>query len=170
MEGLQGFLGDVGSAYKQVKREARSNDIIDFIESNWKLFSATRGAVSAAKAQLGQQTTYSVDAFCDLLGIPTFVYFKRSPVVDIGGALLDFGKSKLLELFKKCMTAQTNHEAVLFVVAGKKSLCITNMQTHFETTNYDFRFWDDTTEIHVFKAADAQLRLPNLFNPKEDPQ
>lgn len=168
MDGLAGFLGDVGSAYKQVKREERSNDIIEFIESNWRLFVARRAAMTAAKEQLGQQTMYSVDAFCDLLGIPTNVYFKRSPVVDIGGALLDFGKSKLFELFKKCTDAQPSHEAVLFVVAGKKSLCITNMQTHFETTNYDFRYWDDTIEIHVFKAADAPLRLPNLFNPKED--
>jgi hypothetical protein len=122
----------------------------------------------AAKEQLGRDTTYSVDSLCDLLGIPTFVYFKRSPVADIGGALLDFGSSKLFELFNKCIAAQPSHEAVLFVVAGKKSLCITNMQTHFETTNYDFRYWNDKTEIHVFKAADAQLRLPNLFNPKED--
>lgn len=168
MDNINSFLSDIGTAYKQVKREQKSNDIIEFIEEHWKLFVPRRSAMVAAKEQLGQQTTYSVDSFCDLLGIPTNVYFKRSPVIDIGGALLDFGKSKLLELFKKCVEAQPSHEAVLFVVAGKKSLCITNMQTHFETTNYDFRYWDDTIEIHVFKAADAPLRLPNLFNPKED--
>lgn len=166
--GLQGFLGDVGAAYKQVKREQKSNDIIDFIGNNWKLFVPRRSDIALALSQLGSQTVWSVDALCDLLGIPNFVYFKRSPVVDIGGALLDFGKSKLYELFSKCTAAQPSHEAVMFVVAGKKSLCITNMQTHFETTNYDFRYWDDTMEIHVFKAQDAALRLPNLFNPKEN--
>ena len=168
MEGLKGFMADVGAAYKQVKREQKHNDIIEFIEANWKLFVPRRSDMQAAKEQLGQQTQYSVDCFCDLLGIPGFVYFKRSPVVDIGGALLDFGKSKLFELFNRCVQMQSSHEAILFVVAGKKSLCITNMQTTFETTNYDFRYWNENIEVHVFKAQDAALRLPNLFNPRED--
>ena len=170
MDGLQGFLGDIGAAYKQAKREQKSNDIIDFIETNWKLFVSKRADMAAAREQIGTTLPATVDAFCDLLAIPNFVYFKRSPVADIGGALLDFGKSKLFELFTKCASSQPSHEAVLFIVAGKKSICITNMQTTFETTNYDFRYWNENLEVHVFKATDAPLRLPNLFNPRENNQ
>ena len=166
MEGLQGFLGDIGAAYKEEKRKQRSNDIIDFIAANWRFFTPTRSAMNAIVSQLGQQVPYTVDAFCDQLGIPSNVYFKRSPVADIGATLLDFEGSKLFELFQGCLKA--HREACLFVVAGKKSVVITNMQLHFETVRYDFRYWDGDNEIHVFKASEAAERLPNLFNPKEN--
>lgn len=168
MEGLQGFLGDLGAAYKEEKRKQRSDDIVEFIRANWRFFAPTRAAMSAAYSQLGQQVPYTVDALCDQLGIAANVYFKRSPVADIGGTLLDFEGSKLFELFQKCISAQKGREACLFVVAGKKSICITNMQLHFETVKYDFRYWDGDNEIHIFKASEAAERLPNLFNPKEN--
>lgn len=168
MEGLQGFLSDLGAAYKEEKRKQRSNDIIEFIAANWRLFTPTKAAMNAIVQQLGQQVPYTVDALCDQLGIPANVYFKRSPVADIGGTLLDFEGSKLFELFQKCLSAQKSREACLFVVAGKKSICITNMQLHFETVKYDFRYWDGDNEIHIFKSSEAAERLPNLFNPKEN--
>ena len=165
MEGLQGFLGDIGAAYKEQRRQQRSNDIIDFIAANWKFFTPTRAAMNAIVSQLGQQVPYTVDALCDQLGLPNNVYFKRSPVADIGGTLLDFEKSKLFELFQGCL--KNHRETCLFVVAGKKSVVITNMQLHFETVKYDFRYWDGDHEIHIFKVSEAAERLPNLFNPKE---
>ena len=168
MEGMSGFFSDLGTAYKQQRRIQKSNDIITFIIDNWKLFTKTRAEMQAYAQQLGQQLPYTVDALCDQLGIPSFVYFKRSPVADIGGTLLDFENSKLMQLFTTCMNSVPNHEACLFIVAGKKSICITNMQTHFETCKYDFRYWDGDTEIHIFKASEAANRLPNLFNPREN--
>ena len=168
MEGLQGFLGDIGAAYKQQKRQQKSDDIIDFISTNWRLFVPCRADMVAVTSQLGSQLPYSVDALCDALAIPTNVYFKRSPVSDIGGTLLNFEQSKLFDLFQKCKQASSNREACLFIVAGQKSICITNMQTHFETCKYDFWYRDSDNEIHIFKAIEAQTRLPNLFNPREN--
>ncbi len=168
MDGIQGFLGDLGAAYKQEKRIQKSNDIIDFIATHWRFFVAKRATMQGVMQQLGGPVPFTVDSLCDQLGIPQFVYFKRSPVADIGGTLLDFEGSKLYELFNKCIQNAPHHEACLFVVAGKKSICITNMQIHFETCKYDFRYWDGDTEIHIFKASEAAERLPNLFNPKEN--
>ena len=167
MEGLQGFMSDLGAAYKEQKRKERSNDIIEFIRANWRFFAPSRAAMNAAYSQLGQNgIPFTVDGLCNQLGIPTNIYFKRSPVADIGGTLLDFEASKLFELFKSCL--KHHREACMFVVAGKKSVCITNMQQHFETVRYDFRYWDGDLEVHVFKATEAAERLPNLFNPKEN--
>lgn len=162
------FMANVSTAWKQQKRLQKSDDIMNWIVENWKLFCSRRTEMSAAVSQLGQQVPYTVDALCDLLGIPNNVYFKRSPVTDVGGTLLSFGKSKLLELFKKCREAQKNHEACLFIVAGQKSICITNMQTSFTNCNCDFWYKDEEDEMHVFKATEAANRLPNLFTHEEN--
>lgn len=167
MNELKAFMSDIGEAYRKQKGIQKSDDIINFISTNWKLFVPTRSDMVTITSQLGGQIAYTVDALCDALGVPENVYFKRTPVVDIGGTLLNFEKSKLLDLFRKCREVSENGEACLFVVAGQKSICITNMQTQTETCNYDFWYRDDKDEIHVFRAAEAQNRLPNLFNPKE---
>ena len=159
------FLAAVGQAYKQQKRIQKSDDILTWIEENWKLFCFKKAQMTAAVSQLGQKVPYTVDSLCDLLAIPNNVYFKRSPVADIGGTLLSFEGSKLFELFQKCQ--QVAGECCLFVVAGKKSICITNMQTHFENCKYDFWYRDGSTEIHIFKATEVNDRLPNLFNKEE---
>lgn len=162
------FMATIGDAWKQQKRLQRSDDILNWIAEHWRLFCSKKSDMNAAISQLGKTVPYNVDSLCDLLGIPTYVYFKRSPVTDIGGTLLSFGKSKLLELFKKCREVQKNHEACLFVIAGQKSICITNMQTAFENCDCDFWYKDDQDEIHVFKATEAGNRLPNLFTPEEN--
>lgn len=169
-EARKAFMAATAQAYKQQKRLQKSDDIITWIEENWKLFCSNKQQMTAAVSQLGQQVPYSVDSLCDLLAIPQNVYFKRSPVADIGGTLLNFEKSKLLDLFLKCMIAAPTGEACLFVVAGKKSICITNMQTNFENCTYEFWYRDcvkEHIEVHVFRATEVNNRLPNLFNKEE---
>lgn len=160
------------ASMKTQRAQQKSEDIIDFIRSNWRFFCRSKGEMEEYVHSMGSNgVPYGVDSLCDMLGIPTNVFFKRSPVKDIGGAILDFRKSKLFELFTNCsLNMNSNsHLACLFVVAGKKSIVITNMQTTVpdqgmvcytpSSSGYD---------IHIFKAEEAPLRLPNLFNHTED--
>lgn len=167
MDDIKAFMGDISQAYKQEKRLQKSNDIIQFIQANWKLFTRTRSEMSGAVSQLGNQLPYTVDALCDTLGVPNNVFFKRSPVKDVADAIINFPTSPLLELFMKCKAASRNGEACLVLVAGRKSIVITNMQTNFDVAQYDIWFRNGDDELHIFKIADANFRLPNIFNPKE---
>lgn len=164
--------GMLEADWKRQKRLQKTDDIIEFIAANWRLFTCSRAQMKQAVDSLGMRgTTYSVDSLCDLLGVPPYVFFKRSPVKDVGAAILNFKRSKLYELFEKCSLSMNSnsHLACLFVVAGTKSIVITNMQTTIpenglvcyvpSASGYD---------IHIFRADEAHLRLPNLFNPKED--
>ena len=167
MEGLGAFMGDMKAAYQEQKRQQKSNDIIQFIQDNWKLFTRTRSEMSGVVSQLGNQLPYTVDALCDALGVPNNVFFKRSPVKDVADAIINFPTSPLLDLFMKCKAVSRNGEACLVLVAGRKSIVITNMQTSFDVAQYDIWFRNDEDELHIFKVSDANFRLPNIFNPKE---
>lgn len=167
MDDKNAFFEALHEGMKQQKKAQRSDDIITFITDNWKIFSPNnRGAMIEAYRSLGRDVTYSVDSLCDALGIPSNVYFKRSPVADIGGAILNFENSSLLKLFDTCVEKSERGEVCLFIVAGTKSICITNMQTHFEEAVLDIKFKRPESEIHIFKAKDASHRLRNLFNHK----
>lgn len=168
MDGLSGFMSDMKAAYQQERRQQKSNDIIQFITANWKLFARSRSEMSAVTQQLGNQLPYTVDALCDALGLPNCLFFKRSPVKDVAGAILNFPGSQLLELFMKCKAVTSNGEACLVLVAGTKSIVITNMQTTFDNCQYDIWFRNGEDEIHIFHIRDAQIRLPKLFNPREN--
>jgi hypothetical protein len=162
----------VMSAFKKelasVKRAKRSDEIINFISDNWRLFTATKAQMREAKSQLGTSTEYTVDAFCDLLGIPDTVLFKRSPVADVAGALLDFPKSKLMQLFiDSCVQRRT--AICLILVAGQKSVCITNMQTEYPVGSMVMYYKatdNSTADIQIFSIDDAAKRLPRLFGAK----
>ena len=167
MQGLDGFMSDMRAAYQQERRQQKSNDIIQFITEHWKLFARSRSEMSAVTSQLGNQLPHTVDALCDALGLPTNVFFKRSPVKDVAAAILNFPSSQLLELFQKCKAVVKNGEACLVLVAGQKSIVITNMQTSFDNCKYDIWYRCDDDEIHIFHIRDAAMRLPNLFTPKE---
>lgn len=162
----------VMAAFKKVmageKRARKSDEIIDFITDNWQLFTATKKQMREAKSQLGTSTDYSVDALCDLLGIPNNVFFKRSPVVDVSGALLDFANSKLMKLFIDCC-AKSRGVACLVLVAGTKSVCITNMQTAYPAGSmvmYYKPLDQDAPDIQIFGMNDAPNRLPRIFGKK----
>lgn len=164
-EELTAFIKGIKSQYAVQAKQKKSDDIIQFIEANWKMFVPIRRMMTDTIMRLGRDVSYSVDSLCDLLGIPNNVYFKRTPVADIGGAILDFETSKLLELFNECR--KHHDEVCLVVVAGKKSICITNMQTAFDLCKYDIKYKAEDVEIHIFKAKDMPIRLPKLFNLSE---
>ena len=171
-EMIQTTMERIKRSYQQQAKQQKSDDIIEFIKSNWKLFTARRSDMVTAVQSLGSPgVPYSVDGLCDVLGIPSNVLFKRSPVKDVGNAILDFPKTKLFELFRKCIEVRdvTEQEICLFVVAGLKSIVITNMSTSYcggmmcylPTGSHE-------SDIHIFKAADAPYRLPQLFKHDEE--
>ena len=172
---MQAMRDNLKANYRQQAKQQKSDDIIEFIKANWKLFTASRGEMLTAVQSLGSSGSfpYSVDGLCDTLGIPSNVYFKRSPVKDVGNAILDFPKTKLYEIFQKCKQAQEDNEynackyICLFVVAGKKSICITDFPIEYPSDDI-ICYLPATDDIHIFKAADAMYRLPHLFKHEEN--
>ena len=169
---VQAFREGLQKGYKQQRGLQKTDDIIDFIKTHWKFFCRSRSEViDAANAMGTNGIKYSVDSLCDQLGVPGNVFFKRSPVKDIGRAVLNFRKSKLLEMFLNCCRPEMGDEACVFVVAGLSSIVITNMQTCLDNADLlcYIRSNDDTAnDIHIFRADEAPMRLPTLFNHSED--
>lgn len=160
------FAALMKAEYKAQKQQQKSEDIIEFIRSNWPIFCAKRRDMDDAVEQLGVTLPYSVDSLCSLLAMPADVWFKRSPVADITKAVLNFKDSAFHKLFEQCRNASTNGEACLFIVAGTQSLVITNMQTsipdncmvcYYKTPD------ENENDIHIFKAKEANVRLATLF-------
>ena len=170
-EMMEAMRARLKADYRQQANQQKSDDIIEFIKSNWKFFVSRRGEMTTAVQSLGTPGhPYSVDGLCDVLGVPTNVLFKRSPVKDVGAAILDFPNSQLWKLFMKCSEA-VGEEICLFVVAGTKSICITDMQTRMESGTMLIHFVpvvDSVQDIHIFKVKEAPERLPNLFNHEEN--
>lgn len=167
-EMIQTTMERIKRGYQQQAKQQKSDDIIEFIKTNWKLFTARRSEMTAAVQSLGSPgTPYSVDGLCDVLGIPPNVYFKRSPVKDVGAAILDFPNTKLYEIFEKCAEANPDEQVCLFVVAGKKSICITNMPIQYPPDDV-ICYLPARDDIHIFKASEAFYRLPQLFEHDEE--
>jgi len=166
-EMIQTTIARIKRSYQQQSKQQKSDDIIEFIKTNWKLFTARRSEMTAAVQSLGSPgTPYSVDGLCDVLGIPPNVYFKRSPVKDVGAAILDFPHNKLYDIFEKCAEANPDEQVCLFVVAGQKSICITNMPIQYPPDDV-ICYLPARDDIHIFKATEAMYRLPQLFEHEE---
>lgn len=166
-EMIQTTMARIKRSYQQQAKQQKSDDIIEFIKTNWKLFTARRSEMTAAVQSLGSPgTPYSVDGLCDVLGIPPNVYFKRSPVKDVGAAILDFPKTKLYDIFEKCAEANPDEQVCLFIVAGQKSICITNMPIQYPPDDV-ICYLPARDDIHIFKATEAMYRLPQLFEHEE---
>lgn len=165
---LANFISDLSAELKAQQKVKRSDDILDFIRDHWRFFVAKKYEMTNALDQLGKTVPYTVDALCDQLCMPESVYFKRSPVAQIGEAMVDFPHSALMKTFIECCGKSRHGEVCLFVVSGKHSLCITNMQTTFEPGRFIcyYKSKGDLADVHVFKADDAAVRLPNMFNPE----
>lgn len=160
------FFAAMRASAQEQKRTTTSDDIIEFIKANWKMFTYRRSDMMEAVNQLGSSVPYTVDALCDQLGLPDNVYFKRVKVADVGAAVLNFKTNAvLLPLFRRCCEMSSDNTACLVIVAGQKSVCITNMQTTVYPDSMIIYYKDtDDTDIHIFKFSEAALRLPNVFN------
>ena len=151
------------------KRQQRSDDIIDFITDHWYLFASSRAVVRDIKNRMGRDFPYTVDSLCDQLSIPANIFFKRCTAMELRGLFINFMTSKLRTVFIQCAKQSPDGEVCLFLVAGKSSLCVTNMQTSFEPgmmITY-YKSTGELPDIHMFRVEDLPRRLPRLIPDKE---
>ena len=161
----EAFFSAITKAMSQQKREQKSDDIIDFLKNHWNWFFYRRRDMLELVEQMGSQFPATVDAFCDQLGVPDNVWFRRSVAADLRQLFATFDASKAKQIFMTCVEKSQNGEACLFLIAGKSSLCVTNMQTQFEPGRMIcyYKSTGELPDIHVFKADELPIRLPNLF-------
>ena len=81
---------------REAKKQRKSDDILDFIKANWKLFTATRSQMQTLCEELEQRGDLSVTALAEALGLPETVLFKKVKVVDTAKLVLNFRKSELV--------------------------------------------------------------------------
>lgn len=160
---------------RAAEKQAKSDDILDFIKKNWKLFASSKRLVEDLCEELQQHGDLSVTALAEALGIPDCVLFKKIKVVDSAKLMLRAARSPLFALFNKAVEErrQAGHatpELCLFLVAGEHSLVLTNMITRRVPGSCQLMLTPDTgdSDVHVFGYADAPARLPALFGSKED--
>ena len=165
---IEAFMGAIAKSMRNQRREQKSDDIIEFLKTHWQWFFASKHEMTELVDNMGRQFPATVDAFCDQLGVPDNVWFKRAPAVDIRQLYVKFDKSRAKRLFVDCVEKSSNKEACLFLVAGQSSMCITNMQTHFEPGYMVcyFKSFGDLPDIQLFKADEVPIRLPNLFTQR----
>ena len=164
------FMDALSSAMRRQKREQKSDDIIEFLKAHWNWFFHRRRDMLQLLDGMGSQFPATVDAVCDQLGVPENVWFKRTPINEIKQLYLNFETSKARKLFINCVEKSRNHEACLFLVTGQSSMCITNMQTTFPPGRLIcyHKSTGALPDIHLFKANELPIRLPNLFKRGED--
>lgn len=160
---------------RAAEKQAKSDDILDFIKKNWKLFASSKRHVEDLCEELQQRGDLSVTALAEALGIPDCVFFKKIKVVDTAKFMLRASRSPLLALFNKTVEerSQAGHatpELCLFLVAGEHSLVLTNMITRRVPGGCQLLLTSESgdSDIHVFGYTDAPARLPALFGNKED--
>jgi len=158
---IAAFLSDVGKRTAVLRKQQKTDDIIRFIRSSWRLWTDDRNDLEMAVSQLHRDNDVSVEHLAMLLGIPDGVYFKRVKQTDVARALLDFPKSDLFEIFLKCVDMRKSAEACLFAVTGKEALVITNMQTDYVPgkMHHFFKSMRNAKDIHLFMSAEAPERL-----------
>ena len=162
----EAFLADIGNQAARQRKEQKSDDIIKYIRTNWKLFCSRRSEMEQHMRGLGTIYPYSVDALCDQLGLPDNVFFKKYKVTDTSIALLRFPKSKIFDDFQACCVQVPSAEALLFAVAGNSTIIVTNMQTsYFEgQMHLFFKSLGALPDIHIFAPENAPERIPTLFD------
>lgn len=159
---------------REAKKQRKSDDILDFIKANWKLFTATRNQMQTLCEELEQRGDLSVTALAEALGLPDTVLFKKVKVVDTAKLVLNFRKSELVSLFNKLIETKTKpgHKApelCVFAVAGNHTMLVTNMRTKRVPGKVELFLTaeEGNNDIHVFPFVDAPERLPVLFGNKE---
>lgn len=158
---------------KEARKQRKSDDILDFIRNNWKLFSKSRQELESVYDELEQRGDLSVTAVAEALGLPDTLLFKKVKLVDTAKLVLQFESSSLYTLFMDQVARRTTGsrpaELCLVAVAGAHTMVVTNMPTRrvAGTVQLCKVMEDGTNDVHVFSVRDAQVRMPGLFDHKE---
>jgi hypothetical protein len=153
---------------KQAVKERKSDDIVQFIRTNWKLFCSSRRRMEDVCEDLSQRDDLNPTALADALGLPDCILFKKVKVVDTAKTLLRLKSSELYKTFTGLQRVKDGQETCLLVVAGGHTLVMTNMSTKLPPGYVDVRINDENDRcVSVFPAEDAPARLPLVFIPED---
>ena len=152
------------------KKERKTNDILEYIRSHWSLFSSSKHHMDNLVEEMEQQQSVSLDLLADMLELPKSVLFMRTTKVETAKAFLHPLRSTLYKKFQKAVelkSAGKNYDVSLciFFVAGDSTIIMTNMDTRTveDKVHLFIGAKEGHRNVHIFKAADAPLRLPELF-------
>ena len=166
-----GFLEAFKQGLKEAKKQRKTDDILEFMKKNWKLFCSSKAEMDSLVDEMYQQGGGSVDRLADMLGLPETVLFKKVKLVDTADMLLNLMKSPMYKLFlgQREKSPHLAHGLCIFFVAGDHTLVMTDMSTERVPGLVHISIPDEDLggSLEVFKASEAPLRLPRLFNHKE---
>ena len=165
---LDVFANDVKESIKARKSE----DILDFIRKNWKLFCTTRQQMDIIAEELSQRGELTVTNLCDALCLPDYVVFKKAKIVDTAGLVMRPKTSALYKLFKKTLEQRAPSRLLcLIVVAGEHTVAISNLRASKAApgkVNMSITAEEDgEDDIHIIPYTDLQDRYPTLFIHEE---
>lgn len=154
-----------------LRREARqrkSDDLVEFMRSEWRLFAPSRKAMDSLCEELAQRDDLSVDALCEALKVPEYVLFRKVKVAETARTLLRFATSESYKAFnREREKARADHRApglCLFLVAGDHTLVLTNLRVEEVTGLLSVRMPEAVgLGVSVFPASDAPARMSWLF-------
>ena len=165
---LDAFANDVKESIKARKSE----DILEFIRKNWRLFCATRQQMDMICEELVQRGELTVSALCDALCLPDHVVFKKAKVVDTAGLVMRPRTSALFKLYKRTLEQRAPSRLLcLIVVAGEHTVAISNLRASKAAPGKVNMFItaedEDMDDIHIIPYTDLAERYPTLFTHEE---
>lgn len=168
-----GFLAAFKKGLNEARRQRKTDDILEFIRNNWRLFCSSKARMDSLFEEMHQQGGCSVDVIADMLGLPEGVLFKKVKTTDVADLFLHTKTSALFKLFqkKRDLAGPGVRGLLIFFVAGESTVVVTDMaevRTAPGLVHLSVPSEDTGTKIEVFRAEDAPLRLPLLFDHRED--
>lgn len=164
------FLEAFFSNAKEDMRARKDSEVVDFMRAHWKCFCESRARMSALCQELDGRNDLSPEALSEALGLHSVV-FRRAKVAEAVGLLVDPCKSPLLRAYRRALGERAKAEGstgvslCMFIVAGRRSLVVTNMRPERVPGSACLRIDNDGDEdISVFEAGQALKRLPGLFS------
>ena len=167
------FLEAFKGSLKDARKQRKSDELLDFIIGNWSLFCSSKACMDQVVEELVQYDDLSVTALAEALGIPSYVIFKKVKMVDTARVYLSRTKSPLYKLYKeqleKRRTGITDPALCLFLVAGNHTLVMTNTDVLELQDSFNVHIPSQGHRtIHVFPYLEAPLKMPSVFNHKEN--
>lgn len=152
-------------------KERKSQEVVDFLRANWKLFIATRSAMSMLCEELEQRGELNPDTLGDALGLPRNVYFRRTKMLEAGKFWMRPQSSAVMKsmykLLEKNLTPKgRQNDVYLFLASGARSLLLSNAEP-MGGDGIIMAITENDNTIYAMPAEDASKRYPGMFGRNE---
>ena len=161
---------------KEERRERKNDELIDFVRTHPALFHSSARQMSLLCEELRQRGELTLPALCEALGLSDMLLFRRAKLVEAAGLMMNPLKSPLYKKFLKAVQDRRaesgkdyDPELVVVVVAGARSLVITNLIPRRVPglVHLSVPAEEGHEDVHIFPVADAAARLPRIFKQEE---